>query len=510
MNKLHDLLRLVLTSQLSMSQISQTLSLSRNTVKRYRNCAREKNLFWPDIKDLNTQQLDALFNKNPGRVTERIYPDWQKCAEELEKVGVTRALLWEEYRAASPGAALSYSQFTEYLRKYIQNTKRSMRQVHLPGEKGFVDFSGKRPHYVDRQTGVVVPVELFVGCLGYSNLTFAIATASQKIPDWLSAHVAMLNYFGGSPKIIVPDNLRSAVTKSGPAPVINRTYQDLARHYDFVILPARPNKPKDKSKVEGAVKIIQRWILARLRNQIFFSLAEVNAAIRMLVDDLNLRLFKRLPGSRRSRFEEHEFDALNRLPAEHYEFAQWSSMQTVGPDYHVLVAGHWYSVPHKLVGKKVEARTGNTAVEIFYDGTRIASHARSEIESGHSTLTDHQPAGHRAYAERSSEHYQTWAQQFGPCTLEVVKAQLGRKVPALGFPACDALRKIAKQHGPEKFELAARRAIAINSLTVKSIRSILATGLYLVDKDIAEATIELPTHQNIRGAKYYSEGTKAC
>jgi transposase len=510
MNKLHDLLRLVLTTTLSHAQISRTLTLSRNTVKRYKNLAVENHLTWQQAQGLSLAQLEALFNEKGRNALEREHPDWEKCAQELEKVGVTRALVWEEYRAAVTGLALSYSQFTFHLRQYLRKTKRSMRQLHKPGERGFVDYSGKRPHYIDKDTGKQIAVELFVGCLGYSNLTFATATHSQTIPDWTLAHVAMLNFFGGSPQIMVPDNLRSAVTRSGKEPVINRTYLDLANHYSFVVLPARAYKPKDKAKVEGAVKIVQRWILARLRNQIFFSLVDLNAAIRVLVDELNDRPFKQLPGSRRSRFEEHEKAALNALPTHPYEYAQWSAAQTVGPDYHINAAGHWYSVPHRLVGQKVEARVGNTVVEIFAQGVRVAMHPLQDTEGGHSTLADHQPANHRAYADRTPERYQAWARLIGPCAVQVVNAQLARKIPALGFPACDTLRKIAAQHGNDKFELAARRALAIGSPTTKSMRSILNTRLYLVDACAAEPVAELPNHSNVRGPDYYAEGTKTC
>jgi transposase len=510
MNKLHDLLRLLLTTELSITQITQALSVARNTATRYRRLVALKGLTWPDLEPLTGAQLDAMFNKAPGRLENRVSPDYERCSEDLEKPGVTRTLLWEEYRASSPDATLSYSQFSENLRLHRQKTKRSMRQVHAPGERGFVDYSGKRPHYIDRQTGVPVPVELFVGCLGYSNLTFAIATPSQTLPDWVSAHVEMLRYFGGSPQIMVPDNLRSAVTKSGKEPVINRTYLDVASHYSFVVMPARAYRPKDKAKVEGAVKIVQRWILARLRNQLFFSLVDLNAAISILVEQLNDRPFKRLPGSRRSRFNDLERDALTALPANAYEFAQWSALQTVAPDYHVTAQGHWYSVPHRLVGRKVEARVGNTVVEIFADGSRVALHARSQVEGGITTFAEHQPANHRGYAERTPERYQAWARHIGPYALQVVDAQLARKVPSVGFPACDSLRKTARQHGDEKFELAAKRAMAIGSPTVKSIRSILNTGLYLAGTDPTSPYPELPNHSNVRGPDYYAKDSQVC
>jgi transposase len=510
MSKIHDLVRLVLTSELPDTHISMALTLSRNTVRRYRKLVIEKGLSWTDVEILSTTQLDSLFNKRPGRLSECVLPDWERCISELERVGVTRTLLWEEYRANTPESSLSYSQFSELLRRHMQKTRRSMRQAHVPGERVFVDYSGKRPHYVDPQTGESIPVELFVSCLGYSNLTFAMVTHSQKIPDWVAAHVAMFNYFGGASQIIVPDNLRSAVTKSGREPVLNRTYADMARHYGSVVIPARGYKPKDKAKVEGAVKIVQRWILARLRNQTFFSLFELNVAILDLVEDLNNRLFKRIPGTRRSRFNEHEQMTLLPLPSHPYEFVQWSAMQTVGPDYHVCVEGHWYSVPHRLVGQKVEARNGTAVVEVFFDGIRVATHVRSEIVGGSTTLAEHQPPNHRAYAERNPEQYIAWARLIGPYTVQVVEAQFARKVPAVGFPACDALRKTAKQHGNEKFELAAKRAIVIGSLTAKSIRSILNTGLYLTDPSTAEPTTQLPSHSNVRGPGYYSQGEQAC
>lgn len=329
--------------------------------------------------------------------------------------------------------------------------------------------------------------------------------AAQGQCTWFEA-------FGGVPAVLVPDNLKSAVLKTGSEPVLNRAYLELARHYETAILPARAYRPKDKAKAEVSVQIAQRWILAWLRNQTFFSLPELNRAIAALVAELNDRPFKRLPGCRRSRFETYERPALRPLPAARFEPSRWSAMQTIPPDYHLPVEGHWYSVPFHLVGRKAEARIGGKVVEIFCDGKRVASHARGDAAGGHTTAPEHQPPQHRAYAERSPEHFLAWAGEVGPSTLAVVRHQLDRKLPLLGLPACDALKRLARQHGPEVLELAAARALEIKSPTVKSIRSLISTKRYRRMQGDPPEQADLPLHHhNVRGPGYFTQqGGGAC
>lgn len=511
MSKIKDILRLVLTTRMPLTQIAASLAVTRNTVKRYRNAAAAQQLRWDDIANLPPAELDAKFNNAKGRLIAKRMPDFSEVAKELNKVGVTRQLLWEEYRLQGPEEALSYSQFAFHLREHQQKLNLSMRQTHVPGYAVFVDFSGKRPHYVDQLTGEIIQVELFVGVLGYSNLTYAVATPRQKLPEWIQVNVQMLEYFEGVPLVVVPDNLRSAVTKSGREPLINRTYEDMARHYDLVVLPARARKPRDKPKVEGGVLIVQRWVLARLRNMTFFSLAEVNQEIARLVELVNSRPFKKIPGCRRSRFEELERAHMQALPAARYEFAEWSAPQTVHSDYHVEADNHWYSVPHHLVRQKVEIRLTASTVEIYQTGSRIASHPRSHVKGGHSTDPSHQPSNHRTYAERTPAKFKAWAQTVGVSTASVVHQMLDCKVPQMNMPACEGIQKLARQHGNELVEAACQRALEIKSPSLKSVRSILNTGRLRLKNDDTSMDRNLPLHQNLRGATYFKDsGVTPC
>ncbi|UUC96592.1 MULTISPECIES: IS21 family transposase [Comamonas] len=503
MSKLRDILRLILTTVLSDRQIGEAVAVSKNTVRRYRHLAQERELRWEDIKANLPAELESLLNKRERRLSQKRLPDFTDIHLQLARPGVTLQLLWEEYRLASADDALSYSQFTHHYRQYTRRIKLSMRQTHVPGHKAFVDFSGKRPHYVRQDTGELVAVELFIGVLGYSVYTFALATESQKIQDWIQANVLMLDYFGGVPEIIVPDNLKAAVVKPGANRRINRAYLEFADYYGTVIMPARSRHPKDKSKAEVSVQIAQRWILARLRNMQFFSLGGLNQEIRRLCDELNLRPFKKMPGCRFERLEQEEQQHLKPLPAAKFEWATWSARQAVGPDYHVSVDGAWYSVPFHLVGESVEARATLQSVEIFHCGVRVASHVRVEVGKN-STDPAHQPPQHRAYAEHTPEKLMDWARGIGPGTLAVVKQQFNRSVPALGLPACDSLKKLGRQYGSDRLEQACIRALQIQSPTVKSVRSLLGTRRYLDTHPDETRQVSLPLHHNVRGPGYYA------
>lgn len=511
-SKLHDILRLVMTSTLSDREIGRSLGIAKNTIRRYRHLAAQAQCSWTELSTLDNQTLDARFNKANRRLTKKRLPDFSLLHQEMQRTGVTLQLLWEEYRLPSPDDALSYSQFAHLYRQYTRSLKLSMRQIHRPGEKVFVDFSGKKPRWIDQKTGEIHHPELFVAALGYSSLIFACAVPSQTVDDWIDCHVRMFELFGGVPAILVPDNLKSAVIKAGNEPVLNRSYLDLARHYDMVILPARVYRPKDKAKAEVSVQIAQRWILARMRNETFYSLTELNREIARLVTQLNERPFKRMPGCRRSRFESAERSALRPLPAERFEVSRWSAVLSVPADYHVPVEGHWYSVPFHLVSQKVEARIGGRVVEIFCQGKRVANHERSQQYGGHTTSLAHQPPKHRAYAERSPENFLTWAKEVGPNTLAIVQHQLNRKIPQLGLPACDSLKRIARQHSPGVLELAAKRALEIKSPTVKSIRSLISSKRYRLALGEQPQQTDLPLHHhNVRGPGYFArQGGETC
>lgn len=391
MTKLRQIIQLILSTRLNNTQIADSITASRTTVQRYRGLAAKKNYVWADLKVMSDDELDSKFNKITKRTVRRRMPDFALVHNELQNPSVTLQLLWEEYSLADPANALSYSQFTEHYRSYLKKIDRIMRQNHVPGEKVFVDFSGRRPSYTNTDTGEWIAVEFFVGVLGVSNLTYALCVPQQTLPFWIACHIKMFAFFGGVPRLLIPDNLKSAVTRPGRDFITNATYSEMAEHYGTAVLPTRTYKPRDKAKVEGGVLIVQRWILARLRHRNFFSIDELNAAVAILVKDLNHRSFKRLPGCRATRFEEMERAVMLPLPSYPYELGEWTGLIRVDNGYHVRVRGHWYSVPHRLVGDQVMARSTSDTVEIFHNRIRVASHLYSDVVGGLSTAPDHQP-----------------------------------------------------------------------------------------------------------------------
>ena len=400
MRRLRELLRLKHDAGLSHRAIAQACAVGLGTVTTYLQRVAAAGLSWPLPDDMDDAALEARVFARPAvrSARDRVVPDWSQLHQELKKPGVTLSLLWLEYRARHP-AGYGYSQFCERYRRWARALKPSMRQVHRAGEKLFVDFSGKRPSLVDATTGEVVVVELFVGVLGASGLIDAEATRSQDLAAWVGAHVRMVEYFGGSPAIWVPDNLKSGVTTANYyEPEINRTSTDLARHSGAIVLPARTAHPKDKPKVEVSVQIAQRWILAVLRHQTLFTPADLNAAIRTCLDAVNARPMQIVGMSRRALFEQLDRPALRPLPASRYELATWKPCR-VNIDYHVEAAHTWYSVPYQLVHAHVEARVTQTTVEVFLSGRRVASHARLTGRGRFSTQVAHMPRAHRAHAE---------------------------------------------------------------------------------------------------------------
>lgn len=425
---------------------------------------------------------------------------------ELRRPGVTLQRLWVEYLEAHPGG-YRYSQFCQYYRGWVKKLSPSMRQVHRAGEKAFLDFSGKRPHLVDRATGQIVPVELFVGVLGASSYTYAEAVESQGLSLWCAANVRMLEYFGGVPEILVPDNLRSAVTDACRyEPRVNRSYQDLAEHYGAVVIPSRPYKPRDKAKVEVAVQVAQRFILAALRNRTFFDLASLNAAIREKLEQLNNRPIKKLGLSRRELFEKQDRPALKPLPQDRFELSEWKDCG-VNIDYHVAVDHNYYSVPFQLVGERVEARVTEKIVEVFFKSRRVASHLRSYGRGHYATSFEHMPAAHRAHAEWSPSRLIAWGQKTGEATGRVVEKILAlHPHPEQGYRSCLGILRLAQQCGDSRVEAACRKAESLSSYSYKTIKNILAAGLEASPVSDGEpAGFPLPAHENIRGATYYEK-----
>jgi transposase len=503
MRKIRDVLRLKFDCGLTDRQIAKSIGLARSSVGEYVRRFQAAGLVWPLSLALPDAELEAcLFPALPTVPGQRRpLPDWSGVHQELRRKGVTLMLLWQEYKATYP-EGLQYSRFCDRYQAWRGQRDLVMRQTHRAGEKLFIDFCGQTAAIVDRQTGEIRPVQIFVAVLGASNYTYAEAVASQGLADWIGAHVRAFQFYGGVTEILVPDNLASGVTKTCRyEPDLNATYAEMAAHYGVAVVPARVRKPRDKAKVEAGVLLVERWILARLRNQVFGSLTALNRAIATLIEALNARPFKKLPGSRRSAFEAIDRPALNALPARPYEFAHWKQAK-VHVDYHVEVEGHYYSVPHTLVGRKVDLRHTATTVEIFHRGQRVASHPKVEQRGRHSTVDSHMPPHHR-FARWSPERLRRWAEQSGPATAQLIEAILTtRRHPEQGYRSCLGILRLGERFGAGRLEAACQRALAINARSYRSVESILAHGLDAQPVTSPESPQTLP-HANLRGPEYF-------
>jgi len=505
MRRIKEVLRLKHVQDLPERVIASTLGISHGAVHSYLIRARAAGLSWPLPEGLGDEAIELLLFPAPkpaSQSSQRPVPDWRYIDKELRKRNVTRRLLWEEYRANCPDG-FGYTWFCTTYDAWKGSAKPSMRQTHPAGEKVFVDFAGDTIDVVTPITGEVQPMKLFVAALGASNYTYAEACPSEGLADWIKVHVNLFAFLGGAPKFVVCDNLKAAVTNPDRYdPGINRTYAEMAVHYSTAILAARPRRPKDKAKAEVAVQIAQRWILARLRNQQFFSLAELNAAIRALLIELNARQMRGYGTSRAELFAELDKPKLTRLPDQPYAFARWRRCR-VGPDYHVEIDGHWYSTPFRLIRELVDARIDDRTVELFHKGRRIASHARAPNRRGHTTVADHMPSAHRRYGQWTPTSVIAAGERIGPSTAAFFQAVIAaRPHPEQGFRTCLGILSLVKTYGAERIDAACRRGIDIKARSVASIRSILQNGL---DRTFFDEPVEHQPlrHRNIRGRDYF-------
>jgi len=505
MRRIRDVLRLSLgENKLSLRQVGLATAVPYTTVADHVRRAEAAGLSWPLPDDLDDGALEALlFPLAAPQRRERTLPDFDYVHREYRRPGVTLMLLWDEYRQAHPDG-YAYSQFCEHYHRWRRHLDVVMRQSHKAGEKLFVDFPGMQiPIYEEGRLTVSFSAELFVAAMGASSLVYAEATRSQELLYWVTAHVHTFEWLGALPAIVVPDNLRSAVTKAHRyEPEINRTYAEMAEHYQVAVIPARPYKSRDKAKAEVSVQIAERWIIARLRNEHFTSLGEANGQIRELVEWINNRPFKKLPGARRSVFESLERPVMRALPETRYEFATWRSAK-VAIDYHVEERehGHYYSVPYRLVGETVDVRTSAQTVEVFHRHRRVASHRRSFV-AGFSTDPAHMPESHRRYASWTPSRIVAWANKAGPSTGHLVDEVLAaRPHPEQGFRSCLGIIRLGERYGHDRLEAACARALALRSYSYKSVESILSHGL---DRQpLHQPTSTHPQHPNLRGAGYY-------
>ncbi len=505
MRNIKEILRLKWACGLSDRKISMTCAVSRPTVADYVRRATTAGLSWPLPEEVDDARLESMLFLLPLKVPEasRPLPDWSVVHQELTRKGVTLFLLWEEYQAGDL-SCYQYSWFCQQYRAWAHRVDLPLRQVHRAGEKLFVDYAGQTVGVVNPHSGEVRQAQIFVAVLGASNYTYAEATWSQQIPDWISSHMRAFSYMEGVPEIVVPDNLKSAVTKAHRyEPDLNPSYQEMARHYGVAVVPARPYKPRDKAKAEAGVLLVERWILARLRHQTFFSLSELNQAIQSLLKLLNNRPFKKLPGSRQSMFTQLDQPALRPLPVIPHEVAEWKKVR-VHIDYHVEVCGHYYSVPYPYVRQTLEARITPNLIEVLYQGKRIASHLRSMLEGRHTTVREHMPRAHQKHLDWTPERLVGWATKTGPATAKVVDTIMtSRPHPQHGFRPCLGIMRLGKHYGDERLEAACRRAVALSACGYKSIESILKKGLDSAPLPSSVTQTLTLEHDNIRGPEYY-------
>lgn len=513
MRKAREIFRLGLRCGIGRRQIARSCGVSHPTVSRYLRAAEKAGVKYEDIERMDDRQLRDLVRKNTivSRRIPRPEPDWAYIHQELKKKGVTLTLLWQEYKEIHPQGYQS-TQFSEHYYKWRKTIKLSLRQTYKAGEKMFVDYAGQTVNIHDRLSGRIVPANIFVAVLGASNYTYAEGQTSQKLSNWITGHIHAFEYFDGVTQIVIPDNLKSGVTKiCRYEPDINPTYNDMAGYYGVAIIPARAYKPQDKAKVETGVQIVGRWILAKLRKRTFFSIGELNQAIKELLKELNDKPFQKLTGSRHSTFIEIEKNTLQPLPRYRYEFAEWKKVK-VNIDYHVELNGHYYSTPYSLVGYQVEIRYTSTTVEIFYKGKRITSHRRDDKKGRHTTIREHMPESHRRYLEWTPSRIINWAKHTGISTAEMVETIIKlRQHPEQGYRSCLGILRLAKKYSPPRLESACARAITLRAYSYKSVRSILEKGL---DEEPLPQSYEYPviTHENIRGSGYFhnQKGVGLC
>jgi transposase len=469
-------------SCLSAHEIARRLGLARSTVRETLKRTEAAGPSWPLPDDMSDGALEtALYaSRRSKRGHRRIEePDWASVHRELKRKHVTLLILWDEYIAANSGG-YSYSRFCELYRSFEKTLSVTMRQTHAAGERLFVDYAGDGvPVVIDRLTGEIRMAQIFVAVLGASSFTFAKASWTQALPDWIDAHVRAFEPIGGVPELVVPDNAKTAIIKASfYDPRVNRTYAEMAAHYGTAILPARPRKPRDKAKVEQAVLIVERWLLGRLRRRIFHSLADVDAALAELMTQLNERQpLRRLGVTRRQLLEQVDRPALKDLPGEPYEYSEWR-VRRAGVDYHVDIDAHYYSVPYRFARAEVEARLTARGVEIFHKGERIAVHLKSSGNKKHTTVSEHMPSSHRRYAGWTIERIREDARKIGPATAALCEQILeARPHPEQGYRACLGIVRLVRSFGAARLEATAERAIEIGARTYGSVKSILDTKL---------------------------------
>jgi len=508
MRQVREILRMKHEAGLPVREIVRRTGIPRRTVRELLERCAARGLGWPIAPEVSEAELEGLMFKEAGAKAggrRRHEPDWRLVHKELKRKHVTLQILWDEYIEQHP-EGYRYSRFCEIYREWEAKLSLSMRQTYLGGEKLFVDYAGDTVAVIiDRHTGETRPAHIFVAVIGASSLTYAEATWTEGLADWLGAHTRAFSFIGGSPKLVVPDNPKVAVIKACfYEPMVNRTYEDMLSHYGTAALPARPRKPKDKAKVEAAVRIVERFLLGRLRNRFFYSLAELNVAIQDELKRLNdVFRIRRLGVTRRALFEEVDRPHLTPLPIEDYVYAEWR-IRRANLDYHVDIDGSYYSVPFTHARDQIEARVTARTVELFVKGQRVAAHARLGTCGRHTTVPEHMPSSHRRHAGWTPSRIQAEAEAIGPSTALFCRMVLEHKHhPEQGFRACLGVVRLRKSYGAERLEAACDRALELGARTYASVKSILDHRLDQRPKPKAAADGTVINHPNIRGRRYY-------
>lgn len=501
MRKVREVLRLKFAAGLSDRQIAASVGSARSTVRECLRRAAAAKVTWPVPDSLDDAQLEALLYPPIVAAVTVPLPDFAHLHRELSRPGVTRRLLWEEYQAQHPDG-LQYSAFCDHYRAWRERSVEPvMRFEHHAGDKCFVDYAGQTVPIIDQHTGEIREAQIFIAALGCSNYTFAEATASQSLPDWLGSHVRALEFFGGAPAAFVPDNLKSGVQKPHRYdPELNPAYAEWAEHYGTTILPARVRKPRDKAKVENAVLIVERWILAKLRDRQFFSLGELNAAIAELLVEYNHKPFQKMDGSRHSRFMELDRPALQALPQRPYEYAQWKSAK-VHLDYHVEVERAYYSVPYRHIGDQVDVRMTARMIEIFYRRQLIATHIRSYQRGHRATLPAHRPQQHRAMVDQSIERLIERGEHIGASVAQVLREQFNKKVhPEEALRSAQGILRMAQDFSSEQLERACKRALELRTHSFRAVRNLITQPAPTESGESRQLSLH---HDNVRGSEYF-------
>lgn len=490
-------------SRQSHRSIARMLGLSPNTVRVFRKQLSVSDIPWTELQLYTDEQWRTTLKTHDRSVAQRkLSPDWSWVHEQMQMADATLERIWREWRETQP-EGIGYSAFTGSYKDWIKSRHIVMRQTHAPGDKLFVDFAGRTVEIRDPKGGPSFYAQIFVAVLGYSNLTYAQAVASQQTADWVQCHIDCFAAIGGAPNWVVSDNLKAAVLRrERDRIVINPAYRECLAHYDTVIVPTRVRRPQDKAKAEVGVQIAQRWILFGLRHRVFFSLEELNHEIRRLMIEMNDHPFKKLPGNRRERFEAVERDRLKPLPSQPFEPCDWRYGVRVGDDYHLEHDAVYYSVPHALRGKRVDLRFTRSVMDIMHSGKRVALHALSTTTGTVVTLPEHRPIAHQRMLEGEPLALSNWARLAGPNTQTMIKQHLENRTDLVnGLKTARRMRELARIHGDERFEEVCAYAVPLNITALRSVESILKQQ---ADRRSNQTVMPIPiAHENLRGAAYY-------